>query len=159
MENQEILHIIAELAVAIVGFSGIVAALGRKRTWNAVEIRNLATMLRAGFSAMFLSLLPIGINLLGQPDFVWRISLTILATVMFTNLAIYIVRSRNAKQTISQKLMFPMGAVVLLASTLGAIGVIGPASSVYIMALLWMLIVSSHNFVLLLTRNLVGDGQ
>ncbi|GEM_PF-2565509 len=58
MEHQKILQTIAEIAIGLIGFTGIVSALGRRRDWDRTEIRNFMVILRACISALLLSFLP-----------------------------------------------------------------------------------------------------
>ncbi|MEJ2133029.1 MAG: hypothetical protein P8Y95_15725, partial [Gammaproteobacteria bacterium] len=60
MDLQEVLHTIAEIAVTLAGFSGVVTVFiaGREK-WGPREIASIAVMIRASFIAMFLSFVPI----------------------------------------------------------------------------------------------------
>jgi hypothetical protein len=59
-QAQEILGVIAQLALAIIGFSGIVAVLGQRNdgSWTASDLGRMGIMLMAGFRALFAALLP-----------------------------------------------------------------------------------------------------
>ena len=155
MEQQDILLTVAELAVALVGFTGIIGSLSRKEDWTLAEFRNLVVMLRAGFSATGLSLLPIALAQFFSTTLAWQLSISVLTVVMGSNLYVFFRNSNLKNVTISQKIMAPIAIVIAIACALAAVGVIGDASRLYIVAIFWMLMVASHNFVILLAGTLI----
>ena len=63
MENNDALVLIAELAVAIAGFSGVIVALESRsvRSWTPLQRRNLRLLLQVSAVAIFFSRLGGGI--------------------------------------------------------------------------------------------------
>jgi hypothetical protein len=61
MIEESILIVIAEISVALAGFSGIAAAFGRRqeRTWSEDERSKLANLLNHSGIALFASLIPL----------------------------------------------------------------------------------------------------
>lgn len=61
MIEESILIVIAEISVALAGFSGIAAAFGRRqqRTWSGDERAKLANLLNHSGIALFASLIPL----------------------------------------------------------------------------------------------------
>ena len=57
IDIQDSLHTIAEIAVALAGFTGIVIVFGAKS--DSLSSLRLRTLLRASFSALFCSFVPI----------------------------------------------------------------------------------------------------
>ena len=84
MDQQEILGVVAQLALAIVGFSGIVAVLGQRAagSWTASDMGRMGVMLTAAFRTLFASLLPLVFLHFQLPDrLVWAWSSGIIGTV------------------------------------------------------------------------------
>ena len=67
MIEESILIVIAEISVALAGFSGVAAAFGRRqeRTWSDDERSKLANLLNHSGIALFASLIPL---IFAQPD-------------------------------------------------------------------------------------------
>lgn len=154
MENQELLQTIAEIAVALVGFSGIVVTLGHRNASKPLDVSRLLIMLRAGFSAMFLSLLPIVLNLFIAPNWLWRVSITVLGLIMLSNVTAALRNNGLANMTTAQRILFVPAVTILLLSFLSAFGFLVPANQMYIVGLMMMLLVSAHNFTVLLVGSL-----
>ena len=84
MEPENILILFAELAIAIVGFSGIVAVLGQRAigSWSASDIGRIGVMLVAAFRTLFAALLPfVFISFLLSDHQVWMYSSGIVGIV------------------------------------------------------------------------------
>jgi hypothetical protein len=74
MEAESILIALAEVAIAIAGFSGIVVALQRRsEAWPSFDRRRFLLLLEISLSCVFFSLIPILLNLSGASESaVWR---------------------------------------------------------------------------------------
>ena len=72
----EALSTIAEIALGLAGFSGVVVVLGRQPgTFSSVEAGRLVLLLASSIGAMFLALLPLSLAPLGLSESVlWRTS-------------------------------------------------------------------------------------
>jgi hypothetical protein len=90
MDKFDALILVAELALGISGFSGVVVALGTSLgNWPEVDRLRLAALLAAGVGALFLVLIALLLIMLGiDADRVWRISSILMSVhgigVMFT---------------------------------------------------------------------------
>ena len=76
MIEESILVVIAEISVALAGFSGIAAAFGRRqqRTWSKDERAKLANLLNHSGIALFASLVPLIFAQAGGFDAgLWRV--------------------------------------------------------------------------------------
>jgi hypothetical protein len=68
MEAEGILTALAEIAIAIAGFSGIVVALDRSgQPWSELDRARLSMLLQVSLSCVFWSLLPIALHLANLP--------------------------------------------------------------------------------------------
>ena len=85
MEGSEYLYTIAEVSIAVVGFSAVVVVF-RRRSGDAlsqVELKLISFMIERGFAALFLSLLPVLLSYLGlSAAGVWGLSSGVLATYL-----------------------------------------------------------------------------
>ena len=76
-EPAETFSLIAELAVAFVGFSGIVVVLGRRQSgnWSPLERRRLGNLFAQAFAALITSLFALTLLHAAIPEMVvWRIA-------------------------------------------------------------------------------------
>ena len=153
MEHQEYLSLVAELAVAFAGFTGIVAAFRfRSTSWNTEELANFSTMLRASISALFLSLLPYLLHqLIENTDIAWRIASAAVAWVMTITLVRFLSRGNVNQTPFGLYVMFPGGVIAAFINLLAVFNFL-PASDMVILAVSWQLVVSTYNFVALITR-------
>ena len=73
MEAEGILTALAEVAIAIAGFSGIVVALqDRSRPWSETDKLRFSMLLQVSLSCVFWSLIPIVLHLMDASEpFVW----------------------------------------------------------------------------------------
>ena len=74
MEAEGILTTLAEVAIAIAGFSGIVVALqNRTVDWSETDKLRFSSLLQVSFGCVFFSFLPIVLYLMNPSEpFVWR---------------------------------------------------------------------------------------
>jgi len=72
----------AEVSVALAGFTGVVAAFGQRRGhWTPIDTLRFRVMLFTSLSALVLSILPFAVHHLGaEPSATWTISSGLLAT-------------------------------------------------------------------------------
>ena len=73
MEAEGILTVLAEVAIAIAGFSGIAVALqGRSGSWSETDKLRFSMLLQVSLSCVFWSLVPIVLHLIyASEPFVW----------------------------------------------------------------------------------------
>lgn len=89
MEGSEYLYTIAEVSVAVVGFSAVVVVFRNRggQALSPVELKLISFMIERGFAALFLSLLPMLLSHLGLSGAgVWAISSGTLALYLLTAL-------------------------------------------------------------------------
>lgn len=160
MDLQEVLHTIAEIAVTLAGFSGVVIVFiaGRER-WGAREIASLAVMIRASFVAMFLSFVPIVLWQMGYEQIVWNVSAAIIAATQSVSISLFVWQTKWVNASPSQKIYFYVGVVVILVSIGAATNFVPNPAVIVILALLWSVFIATHNFWLLLTVGLKPDDQ
>ena len=90
MEAESILGVYAQLAVFIVGLSGIAGVVGHRATgnWQIADYSRFWTMMTSGFLLLFQSLFPILLHSFSRtPEPVWGWSSAVVALIVCGSLA------------------------------------------------------------------------
>ena len=152
MDGQENLSGIAEVAVALAGFSGLFAALrhGGDRVLTEIERNALIRLLTVSLGAAILSLAPTPLLLLGVAEpTVWDIGCLLLGAFTVGALA-WIAATRPVVR-------FPKLLWLMLSLTLGVgafqFGSVAdlfalPSSGVFAAGLWWLIVISALQFLL-----------
>jgi hypothetical protein len=145
---------VIEVAVGIAGFSGIAAAVGRRREgrWDPMEQLLLRVLLLASGIAILFSFLPFTMIELMEPRLVWRILSGLLAAWV---LGIAIIRTRQGFQLGAARKVglgnpFLLIGALLVFSVLAANALWFGAWSLYVIGVLWQVTIAFIAFVYLL---------
>ena len=153
MDTQSVLTTVAEISVALAGFTGVVAVLGNRRNhdWTAEERLQLRTLVETSLTALFASFAPNVLYLVvtSEPS-VWRWANLILGALHLANLVAFQRRAKEAKPTASQKGLLVIGIAFIFAHFLAFAGVMPWYVLIFIVGLLQQLFIAALNFVLLL---------
>jgi hypothetical protein len=161
MPRESLLLGLAEVSVALTGFSGIVVFLGRRASgeWTEADRTRVWSMISSGLLALLLSLSPFLFwELSSNPDITWAASSglgAVAGVIALTAGLRQSIRTAAADDTeanfLAGYLLVGITALILLALALNAIG-IGLARSFtpYLIALLWYLTLASLLFLRLL---------
>jgi hypothetical protein len=158
---EGLLQTLAELFIALLGFTGIVAAVGRRSQgeWDPIERVRLESLLSAGGGGVVLALAPLVAASAGMAEaLIWRTGNGVGALVHLLGAARLMVQigpahwlDPGAERITTVASPIPAALVLAqLAAALGFFPNLGPF--VYLATLLWVLIVGLLQFVLLLTR-------
>ena len=153
MQSHEILQTISEVAVALAGFSGVVAVLGRRGRgdWSSAELLQLRTLVEPSLVALFGSFFPGTFRLASQSEvLVWRLSNGALALLGLAAVAAFIARSRFAGTTAGQRILLVFCVLAIGAQFLAACGVLVHYELIFVLSLILALVVAAYNFLLLL---------
>jgi len=153
MDAYEILPSIGNAAVALAGFSGVVAALRHRGhgEWSADELLQLRTLVEPSLVALFGSFLPGLLRLgLASDPLVWRLSNGVLALVGVAALGAFVARSRFADTTRGQRILVFLVPLAIGTQLLAAGGALPQVELVFVAALVLGLVVAAYNFLLLL---------
>jgi hypothetical protein len=153
LDTQSILTTVAEVSIALAGFTGIVAVLGNRRNhdWTAEERLQLRTLVETSLTALFASFAPTVLNLVvASEPAVWRSANLILGTLHLANLTAFLLRAKKATPTTSQKALLLLGIAFILAHFLASAGVLPWYTLIFILGLLQQVFIAALNFVLLL---------
>jgi len=162
MESQGFLLAIAQIAVALAGFSGLVVATrGASPTgWSARDIWSLAWMFGASLGALFLALLPILLFFLRlQPEVACLVASVLMAAFLVAFAVTMAFSSRKLSKFGEPPRVryFSTGATSLLLACgclegFGALGTFGQAApGVFVLGLMACLLVSALALVVFLT--------
>ena len=152
-DPESTLSTIAEIAVALAGFTGVVAVLGSRRDhdWSPEERLQLRTLVETSLTALFLSFAP---SVLGQvmasEAAVWRIANLLLGATHLAFISRFFVRTQVAKPTGGQLALLATGFSAIVAHFLAAAGLLPWYVAIFILGLLQQIFVAAFNFVLLL---------
>src|SRR5579863_474852 len=128
MPEAYLLIAIAQIAVALAGFSGLIAAIrtASPEGWHARDIWSLSWMLGASIGALLLALLPLWFALFGwSHDFTYRISSVVafLYIGTFVSIMVWAGRRLSRRGYAPRVRYFPTAIVVLLGISAVAVGV------------------------------------
>lgn len=152
MEIQDAVLTIAEIAVALAGFTGIVIIFGaRKDSWSHDEVLRLRTLLRSSLSALFLSFVPvIALNLELASVGAWELSALVIGSLMIVNLVVFHFRGRGTTLPWTQRAYYVGGWSVAGALVAASFGSLLKPDVMVLLGLLWQLFIATQNFILLL---------
>ena len=158
MDPFSVLESLGEIGIAITGFAGLVAVVGRRSAdgWTDEDRANLRSLLLWSLGAVFLAFVPLVLasfgGALADP---WRLANAIFAAfhawVFFE--VIRGIRARGVPVTPFARGLFAVGFGVLGCEVLAAAGPFAAvAASIYLVAVLWFLFLAVTRFVAI-----VGD--
>jgi len=164
-----VLESLAEIGIAITGFAGLVAAIGRRRDepLSPLERGNLRALLLWSLGATFLAYVPIvlAIHVSDEP---WRVSLAVFAAFhAFVYYEVFRGR-RDARRRPEgdvaldafSKFLIVFGFVVLGLEVAAAAGAFASnAATIYVVAVLWFLFLAVTRFATLVAGQLSVEGD
>ena len=154
------LHTLAQIAIALIGFSGIVVVFGERTSarWTAEEALRLYALLAPSLTVLFCCFIPILLAaLLDRPETVWRIANALLGLAHGANLAGFLINTWKAKITTSQKSLAVFGGLVVASHFFAAFNLLPLLEFIFIFGLLQQLFIGVHNFLLLFKDNVSAD--
>jgi len=153
--SQDILVLIAELAVAVAGFSSIVVALDKRSVseWAPGEQRNLRILLQVSAVAILFSIFPLVLQrALDAPSF-WNIALSVYSLVPAADVSTFLFRPVVGESQLPP--IIGLG-LALLSLAVAAFGSSTLAEVTYLCVLVWHLGVAAMGFAFLIFRDRSG---
>ena len=160
MEGADILATMAQIAIGLAGFTGIVVVLGHPSArWLPIQVFRVAILLALSLGAMTLAILPSALFLTGLRDSaMWRLSSALLA--LFSALLLLVL----TPLTLRFRSQFPEIFNTAILSSLAGGHVLNVAVQaavaggaferqrvgLYVLGLLWLLIHGAYQFVRIL---------
>ena len=105
--NEQILDTLANVAIALAGFSGLVVVFRASdaHTWSPTELRVVWFLVGDSFLVVFLAMLPIPLALANwSPDAIWGLCSALLGSWFFVSFFLALIgelRDRAAKQKVT----------------------------------------------------------
>lgn len=144
---------VAGVAIALIGFSGVVTALGRRGTgrWSPTEMLNLRTLVEPSIITLFGAFAPIAIALATtDQEIVWRTANGVLLFGHCIGVGAFLRRGSNTTIRLSHKIVTAIAIAVMVGMLLSSLGYFGMYQLTFFLALLVGILASVHNFYLLL---------
>ncbi len=145
------LTVIASIAVAIAGFSGVVVALTGKTTdsFGRAERLNLRILLQVSAFALLFSLVPLILHRALPPDLAWRVAMLLYGVVHVVDAGFFALKTRRLRApSIAQKLAPLAGLIIAVGQLIvGAMAPIGWVEVSYLRVLLWHLGLAGMGFI------------
>jgi len=151
--TEDTLLAVAGLAVALIGFSGVVTALGRRGEgkWTPTEMLHLRTLVEPSAITLFGAFIPIVVGLIvGDVDLKWRISNGLLLSAHLVGFSLFLIRGATSELYLSHRIMSAI-TIFIFCYQLGSIfGLVSSHQVAFSLCLLLGIGVGVHNFYLLL---------
>ncbi len=167
MEPTDALLTIAELALGLTGFTGVVAAFRtRSGPWLPADAFRVFSLLSVSLGVLFLALIPLSLAYFPLSDEVsWRISSGLMTLFTVPGALVIISRIRRLDARSKQVLSRPTIAFIVFGSALNALAQLLNAAGVfpntsfaiYFAGLVWLLFYSGLQFARLLLVRPQGE--
>ena len=152
MTSHDTLVLIAELAVAIAGFSSLIVALEREnvRNWSTANRLNLRILLQVSAVAIFFSLFPLIFERVVPQPSSWRWALWVYGLYHVVDVSSFIFWGPSQVQVI-HRVATTVGLLIAMGSLVAAaFGSLLFVEVYYISMLVWHLGVAAMGFALLI---------
>jgi hypothetical protein len=148
------LHVIAQVTITLIGFTGIVIAFKERATedLSVTESLGLYALIFPSLTTLFFCFVPELLYILKLSEAaVWQLSNALFGSVKLFVLGTLLVLSRRRGETfkLTYGLTLP-GAVLIVFHLLAGLGLIPWQEFIYILGLLWPLVVGIGIFIRLL---------
>ncbi len=152
MESNDILTTIAEVAIAIAGFSSIIVALSPRPIgeWSPVERFNFRALLQVAAVVVFFSLIPLVIHRFLSFDVAWRVALLLYGVVHLADVSTFLFRFPEHLPTVPKITSVIGFSIAVSQLVIGVFGTINLVELIYLVSLLWQLGISFMGFALLI---------
>lgn len=150
MEYLETLNAIAQIAISLIGFSGIVVIFGDrfKRGWTPEEALQFYALIAPPITAFLCAFIP---GILGtiteDSNLIWRISNAILGVLHLANFGYFVLKLKNA--ILVQKVAGATAIIMILAHLLASFNMMPFHQTIFTVGLLQQVSVGILNFILL----------
>lgn len=150
MEDLGTLNAIAQIAISLIGFSGIVVIFGDrfKRGWTPEEALQFYALIAPPITAFFCAFIP-GLldKITDDVNLIWRISNAVLGILHLANFGYFVFKLKNAITI--QKVAGASAVIIIVAHFLTSFDLIPFHVMIFTIGLLQQLAVGILNFVLL----------
>jgi hypothetical protein len=151
--SEEVLMGVAGVAIALIGFSGVVTALGRRGSgkWSPAETLQLTTLVNPCIVTLYAAFVPIGLGLVtADAEIIWRASNAAVFVGHTSGFAAFLRRGSKDTILLTQKIWSAITVVVLLATLTSSLGLFRWHQFTFFLGLVLGIGVSLQNFYILL---------
>ena len=151
--SEDVLLAVAGLCIALIGFSGVVTALGRRGQgeWKPSEVLQLRTLVEPSLITLFGAFVPIVLALVITDDALrWRTANGAILAGHLVGFSLFWIRGTATEVLLSHKIMTAISLLVFIYQTSSVIDNSSNHVLAYTLGLLLGIAVSVHNFYLLL---------
>ena len=153
LEPSDILPTIAEIAITLAGFTGLIAVFRPHRPWSDPELARLQTIVAACFACLIAALLPFGLmGYTTRSGIVWGVPLGTFAVLHFGILGYLFLRYRHGTfrpSGLASRVVLGVDALVSLVLLLAAFGLPAePSAALLVLACTWGIVFPAIGFVL-----------
>ena len=160
LANIDTLHTIAQVAITLIGFSGIVVVFGERTAsrWTSDEAQRFYVLIAGPLTALACSFVPILLSQLTNDSvFIWRTSNAILGAAHLSNMIPFLLNRHGAKATTGPWLNAAIGLALIAAHFLAALNIVPWFAFIFITGLLQQTWIGLYNFLLLFTPRRQGE--
>ena len=151
MDLGDIITTIAEIAIALIGFSAVVVVLNPNpiRDWSVSERFNFRILLQLAAIVVLFSILPFGTNLVFDEHFAWKYALLTYGIFHIVDLTTFVIKFPKDVTSINRAMPYFGYLVVLTQLSVPFFGGIEVIKVTYLASLVFHLVVSFIAFVML----------
>lgn len=152
-DPSDILGTIAEIAITLAGFTGLIGVFRPHRPWSEQEVARLQTIVAACFTCMLAALLPFGLaGYTERPAILWGLPLGTFAILQIAILGYLYLRYRQGAfrpSGVTSWAVLGANAVLSVLFLLSASGVlIQPSAGLLVLACTWGIVFPAIGFAL-----------
>ena len=151
--SEDFLLSIASISIALIGFSGVVIALGRRGQgeWTPSEMLQLRTLVEPSIVSLLGSFVPILLGLLALgADALWVISNLLLMALHLIGFSAFIIRGSKSGVTFTHKIMLTVFVLISIFQIVAIFSYVEYLELAFALSLVYGLCAGVHNFYLLL---------
>ena len=151
MDLGNIFTTIAEIAIALIGFSAIVVVLKPNpiRQWSVSEKFNFRVLVQVGAIVVVFSILPFGTNLVFDEYHAWKYALLTYGIFHVVDLTTFVIKFPKDVTSVNRAMPYFGYTVILIQLSVSFLGSIETVKVTYLASLVFHLVVSFIAFVVL----------
>lgn len=150
MNDLGLYYTLAQIAISLIGFSGIVVVFGDrfKRNWTPEEVLKFYALIAPPITALFCAFIPSIFNaVIEDVNLIWQLANAALGILHLANFGYFVFKLKNAVTI--QKVAGVSAIIMIAAHFLAATNSIPFHETIFIIGLLQQISVGILNFVLL----------
>ena len=160
--SEEVLIGVAGIAITLIGFSGVVTALGRRDAglWSPQEMLQLRTLVEPSIVSLFSAVVPIALGIvIANDEVIWRVANGVCFVANLVAIAAFVRRGSAGGRHPSHKVGHFIGNIIMLAMLAGMFSPLKWTQLTFFLGMFLGIGVSVHNFYLLLFPASEGSGN